>query len=71
MEEYVMAKKVMTTDEIVEQRVRELHKASSEWVSYINLAGNQCAYSDSILEKILDAAVSLESWYYRGAEATK
>ena len=55
----------MTNDKEMEKQMKELKKevqaldkAVDAWVTYIKSLGNQCAYTDRMLEGVIDIGVN-------------
>ena len=43
--------------------VKELHKCCSEYINFVETYGNECAYTDRIVEKIIGKAEELKIKY--------
>lgn len=47
----------------MEPIVRRIHKISTDYVDYLNAIGNECAYTDRMIEAIIEEAKKLEKAY--------
>lgn len=43
--------------------VKEINELCKEYVGFVESAGNECAYTDSIVEKIIERASELKEKY--------
>lgn len=49
-----------TTPRIIKKDVQAIKSRCEQWLNYVSSIGNECAYSDRMIEEILVAAKKLE-----------
>ena len=53
----------MNTDERIKEQVTIIKVLCSEWLKYVDDLGNQCPYTDKVLEEIIAAGIKMEMIY--------
>ena len=53
----------MNKDELMFECIKQLCEETQDFIHCVNTIGNQCAYTDRIIEKIIATSESLKGYY--------
>ena len=51
----------MDNDEKLRELMASIHTKTKEFIDYVNKIGNQCAYTDRLIEDVIQQSKELES----------
>lgn len=51
----------MDNDEKLRELIASIHTKTKEFIDYVNQIGNQCAYTDRLIEDVIQQSKELES----------
>lgn len=51
----------MANDEKLRELMASIHTKTKEFIDYVNQIGNQCAYTDRLIEDVIQQSKELES----------
>lgn len=51
----------MKYDKTIEHKIKNVHKLTKEFLTFIETIGNQCVYTDRIIEAIIDKVSEIKN----------